>query len=232
MTRLSFPVKLILAAGTGIATFALYETLCPKATFFGRIITHSKRTRPAVSLVFDRAPNDSTRQVASILRRSGTPATFFLEGRRIRANTKAIMPLLGFELGIHGEDYSPLLLKNKTALRHRIIPTLHLANDLQGHRTRFLMPPLGVKGLALLETADELGLVVINPSLSFTLPSCMDQMADEKLHRLLKRIRPGDILLCKLNGASTEDIEAYLPRILTGLHEKGLHIWGLRALLA
>lgn len=231
MTKLSFPVKLLLAAGTGLATFALYETLCPQATLFGRVINHGKRTRAAVGLVFDKAPNENTRQIASILRRSSTPATFFLEGRLTRANTRAVMPLLGFELGIHGENYSPLLLKNRTELRKRLLPTLHLTNDLQGHRTRFLMPPMGFKGIGLLNTADELGLVVINPSISFEIPSAMDSAARHKASVLLRRIRPGDIVLCKTERATPDDIEEYLPDIIDGIKEKGLSIWGLRALL-
>lgn len=231
MTKLSFPTKLLLAAGTGLVTFALYETLCPQATMFGRVINHGKRTRPAVSLVFDRTPNENTRQIASILRRSGTPATFFLEGRLTRANTKAVMPLLGFELGIHGEDYSPLLLKNRTELRKHILPTLHLANDLQGHRTRFLMPPMGFKGVGLLNTADELGLIVINPSISFEIPFTVNT-TDQQKSRLLRRIRPGDILLCRTDKATPNDIEKHLPHIIKGIHEKGLSIWGLQALLS
>jgi peptidoglycan/xylan/chitin deacetylase (PgdA/CDA1 family) len=232
MTKLSFPAKLLLATGTGMAAFALYETLCPQATLFGRVINHGKRTRDAVSLIFDRAPNENTRQLASILRRSGTPATFFLEGRLTRANTRAVIPLLGFELGIHGEDYSPLLLKNRTELRKRILPTLHLANDLQGHRARFLLPPMGFKGIGLLNTADELGLIVINPSISFEMPSTVNADALQKTSSLLRRIRPGDIVLCRADRATPDDIETHLPRIITGIHEKGLSIWGLRALLS
>lgn len=231
MTKLSFPTKLLLAAGTGLAAFALYETLCPQATLFGRVVNHGNRTKNAVSLVFDRAPNENTRQIASILRRSGTPATFFLEGRLTRANTRAIMPLLGFELGIHGEDYSPLLLKNRTELRKRILPTLHLANDLQGHRTRFIMPPMGFKGIGLLNTADELGLIVINPSIAFEMPSSANSAGQQKTFTLLRRIREGDIILCRTDRATPDDIEEYLPRIIKGIHEKGLSIWGLRALL-
>lgn len=232
MTKLSFPVKLLLAAGTGLATFALYETLCPQATLFGRVINHGKRTRAAVSLVFDKAPNENTRQIASILRRSGTPATFFLEGRLTRANTRAVMPLLGFELGIHGEDYSPLLLKNRTELRKRILPTLHLANDLQGHRTRFLMPPMGFKGIGLLNTTDELGLIVINPSISFEIPFTGNSTDHQKTSLFLRRIRPGDIILCRADRATPNDIAEHLPHIINGIHEKGLSIWGLRALLS
>ncbi|MEZ0328818.1 MAG: polysaccharide deacetylase family protein [Dissulfuribacterales bacterium] len=231
MTKLSFPAKLLLATGTGLTAFALYETLCPQATLFGRIVNHGKRNRAAVSLVFDKAPHENTRQIASILRRAGAPATFFLEGRRTRSNTRAVMPLLGFELGIHGEDYSPLLLKNRTELRKRILPTLHLTNDLQGHRTRFLMPPMGFKGIGLLNTADELGLVVINPSVSFKIPSAMDSAARHKVSVLLRRIRPGDIVLCRAEGATPDDIAEYLPGILDGIKEKGLSVWGLRALL-
>lgn len=231
MTKLSFPTKLLIAAGAGLATFALYETLCPQATMFGRIVTHGKRTRNAVSLVFDRAPNENTKQIASILRKWGIPATFFIEGKRTRANTKAILSLLGFELGIHGEDYSPLLLKNRTELRRRIVPTLNLTDDLQGHRTRFIMPPMGIKGIGLLDVADELGLIVINPSHSIEITSAPKQILEQKIRQLLRNIKPGDIILCKTNRATSDEIEVYLPQIIKGIQEMGLKLWGLRAIL-
>lgn len=224
--------RFILAGGAGALAAGAYEIFCPKATLWGRVLTHGSKNVPAISLVFDQSPNPLTEPICKRLHKLEIPATFFIEGKRARSNPRATRFLQSFEIGIHGETYRSLIFQNKIELRHMLKPCLTLAGDIQGRASCFLMPPHGWKNLRLVRIARELGLSVVNPSLKLRWREGV--LYNTPVERILTHVSPGDIILVK-NDPLRSPPEPLFIELLTlliiGLKDKGLSIWGLSPLL-
>jgi peptidoglycan/xylan/chitin deacetylase (PgdA/CDA1 family) len=224
--------RLALVGGTCAFAAAAYEVFSPRATLLGRVPNHGPRSIAAVGLVFDKSPNRATEALCGRLHELGVPATFFIEGRRAERYAKALRSLKFFEIGIHGEAYSPLIFRSEGELRRRLAPSLALASDLQGRRASFLLPPYGWKDLRVVRAARMLGLTAVNPALRLRWREGVAPGA--AAGRALGRVRPGDIML--ISAPENGDASAALPELVTemvlGLKEKGLSPWGLSALLS
>jgi len=217
---------LSLAAGATIAAAASYEVFCPRATLFGRVVTHGPRNRHAVAILFDRSPNPSTEDVCRRLHELGASATFFLEGNRARRHQTASRAMKSFEIGIHGMHYRPLALRSEKTVRKEIQQACLAARELQDRRISFLLPPHGWKDLRLTSVARELGLTVVNPS-------CTIRPGEAVTEGLLDRIRPGHLCLVpwRADLPSSVPVVNALTDLVTGLRARGLAPWGLSALL-
>jgi peptidoglycan/xylan/chitin deacetylase (PgdA/CDA1 family) len=206
----------ILVGGAGALAAGAYEIFCPKATLWGKVLTHGPLTEP----------------ICKRLHELEIPAAFFIEGKRVRNNPRATRSMQSFEIGIHGETYRSLIFQNKIELRHMLKPCLTLASDIQGRASCFLMPPYGWKDLRLVRMARELGLFVVNPSLK--LRWCKGVLFSTSVESILTHAGPGDIILVK-NDPLRSPPEPLFIELLTlliiGLKDKGLRIWGLSPLL-
>jgi peptidoglycan/xylan/chitin deacetylase (PgdA/CDA1 family) len=222
----------ILVGGAGALAAGAYEIFCPKATLWGKVLTHGSKNVSAISLVFDQSPNPLTEPICKRLHELEIPAAFFIEGKRVRNNPRATRSMQSFEIGIHGETYRSLIFQNKIELRHMLKPCLTLASDIQGRASCFLMPPYGWKDLRLVRMARELGLFVVNPSLK--LRWCKGVLFSTSVESILTHAGPGDIILVK-NDPLRSPPEPLFIELLTlliiGLKDKGLRIWGLSPLL-
>ncbi|MEA1867147.1 MAG: polysaccharide deacetylase family protein [Thermodesulfobacteriota bacterium] len=222
----------ILAGGAGALAVSAYEIFCPRATLWGRILTHGSRNVFAISLVFDQSPNPLTEPICKRLHELEIPATFFIEGKRARSNPRAMRSLQSFEIGIQGETYRSLIFQTKIGLRRMLKPCLTLAGDIQGRDACFLMPPHGWKDPRLVRTARDLGLFVVNPSLKLRWREGV--LLNTSVERILSHVGPGDIILVK-NDPLKSPPESLFIELLTllvlGLKNKGLRIWGLSPLL-
>jgi peptidoglycan/xylan/chitin deacetylase (PgdA/CDA1 family) len=229
---------LAIAAGAGAVAGAAYEIFCPRAQFFGRVITHGPRRNRAVGIVFDQSPNQATAAVCRRLHELSAPATFFIEGKRARAFPRLTGPMQAFETGIHGEGYSPLIFKREPDIRRSLRPAQILARELQNKGARYFMPPYGFKDLRLIRVANELGLTVINPAITLKIrPALSGQdpsgLISDAVTRLLYKVRPGDIILIPWDRR--QSMAEFMPEILAelihGLKTIGLSSWGLKALI-
>jgi len=219
--------------GAGVFATGAYEIFCPRATLWGRVLTHGPRTLSAIGLVFDQCPNHLTEGICRRLHELEAPATFFIEGKRARCNPRALRSLQAFEIGIHGEAYRSLIFRKEIDLRHELKPCLTIAGDVQGRDARFLMPPHGWKDLRLVRAARELGLFVVNPSLELRWPKKVPP--SNSVGHLLRRIGPGDIILIENDSLRSPPQSLFielLSMLITGIRDKGLRIWGLSPLLS
>ncbi len=233
MTNKDVLKGLILIGGAGVLATGAYEVFSPKATLWGRVLTHGPRSVSAVGLVFDRCPNSMTEAICRHLHELEAPVTFFIEAKRARRNPRSLRPLRAFEVGVHGEDYSALIFRNRGELRQKLRPCLTIAGDLQGRKARFLMPPHGWKDLRLVKVARELGLSVVNPSLE--LRWSRDVSYSDSVRHLLRRTGPGDIILVENDPIRSPPLSSFiglLTMLITGIRDKGLKIWGLSPLVS
>jgi len=225
----------ILGAGlAGFISFCAYETFCPKASLFGRVITHGERDTNAVSLIFEKAPNEATSQLSALLHELETPAVFFLEGCRAKEYKKELKQLRTFELGVQTEKYKPLILRRRLSLIRLIAPTIYLIEDLQRRRPSFFLPPYGWKDPFLIKTASRLGLITLSP---YIRKRRLNKELDIKTQavNIADRVSSGDIILINSDPksflASTEDLLEFIYYLVKLIRAKGLSFWGLSPLL-
>ncbi len=225
----------ILSAGiAGFFSFYAYETFCPKASLFGRVVTHGERNTNAVSLIFEKAPNEATTQLSALLHELEIPSAFFLEGSRAKEYKKELKYLRTFELGVQAEKYKPLIFRKRLSLIRLIAPTIYLIEDLQRRRPAFFLPPYGWKDPFLVKTASRLGLITLSPyirkrkiNLDVDINTHASQIAD--------KVQSGDIILInsdpKSLGISNDNLLEFIYYLVQFIKAKGLSFWGLSPIL-
>lgn len=227
-----------LATGIGAATGAAYEIFCPRAGFFGKIVTHGSRKNMAVGIVFDQSPNQATAALCRRLHELSAPATFFIETKRVKAFPRVIGSMQAFETGIHGEAYTPLIFKKESDIRRSLRPAQIMAMELQNKGAKYFMPPYGFKDLRLIRVANELGLTVISPTITLKIKPVLPRQdlskaISDAVTKLLLKVRPGDIILIPWDRHQTmaELMPEVLTELVNGLKSIGLSSWGLKALI-
>ncbi len=99
-----------------------------------------------VALTFDDGPDESsTPRFLRLLDELGVRATFFLLGRHVDdPGLVREMAGAGHELGVHGWDHRPVVLRGPRALRDDLLRTRHLIEDLTGCGVAWYRPPFGL----------------------------------------------------------------------------------------
>jgi peptidoglycan/xylan/chitin deacetylase (PgdA/CDA1 family) len=144
-------------AATVLASTGLGAALLPSVVSVGparsaltpTIATHELSgvsDRLHVALTFDDGPDlDSTPRFLDLLDRLDVRATFFVLGRH--AGDKGLlreMTAAGHEMGVHGWDHLPVLLRSPRGLRADNVRTRELVEDATGRRVRWYRPPYGL----------------------------------------------------------------------------------------
>ncbi len=99
-----------------------------------------------VALTFDDGPDRaSTPHFLTLLDALGVRATFFLLGRHVRdAGLVREMTDAGHDLGVHGWDHRPVVLRGPRALRDDLVRTRALLEDHTGRAVAWYRPPYGL----------------------------------------------------------------------------------------
>jgi len=220
--RLSFAAFFATCA-LGIIFFGI-SAASPKSAVFGSFIWRGPRSTGVVALTFDDGPDPTyTPAVLSILARYNAKATFFMLGERVRLYPDLARSVAekGHAVGSHCYHHVSLLLAPPRRIREEIAGAEIAIQQAVGQQPRLLRPPYGFHPPFLVQEARRRGYLLvgwsISPHDSFHLS------AAELAHRVLARVRAGDIILLHDGrGNRAETIKA-LPLILEGLRKKGLH---------
>lgn len=209
---------------------------CHRFGFFLPIISHGHRDSHAVALTFDDGPDPvTTPLLLDLLQRRGTPATFFLTGRRARAFPELVRAILsaGHTLGNHSYHHnSCVVFKGKKALYRDIALTQRILTRL-GVTPKVYRPPVGI-------TYPQLGAVLSRLDLKAVNFSCRavdrgNHQIDFISRRILKKVTAGDIImlhdLSPAGGIPADRWVAEVNTIVTGLTAKGLSICPLAELI-
>ncbi|MCL9762205.1 polysaccharide deacetylase family protein [Frankia sp. AiPa1] len=117
-----------------------------------------------VALTFDDGPDPaSTPRFLEVLAELDVRATFFvLGGMLARAPGLAReMTAAGHELGVHGWDHRPMLLRGPRSTRDQLARTRDLIAEVTGRPPRFVRPPHGILTSGVLLAARELDLTPV-----------------------------------------------------------------------
>jgi peptidoglycan/xylan/chitin deacetylase (PgdA/CDA1 family) len=178
-----------------------------------------------VALTFDDGPTPySTPAILSELERTGTPATFFVEGQYVHH-----WPYLlqrewddGFAIGVHTWDHAWMPGQTVDQMHHQFGDTIAAIRAVIGqHACLWLWrPPYGEYNAQVLHVAESYGLSAINwndAGLDWTLPG-----AATIANNVIQRLRPGVIILLHDGPARRQQTADALPLILAALKARGL----------
>ena len=198
----------------------------PGWSFYFPITAHGPRSRPQVALTFDDGPDPRTLpQLLELLAAEAVPATFFVVGRRAAAHPEAIRAILaaGHELGNHSDTHDVFLATRTQARIRREIEGCQHALEAHGIRPLTYRPPVGITSPPLGKVLRSLGMRCVAFSCR---PVDFGNLRMRNLAgRVLRRVRPGDIVLLHDALPAARSVESWLAevrRILAGLKEKGL----------
>ncbi len=184
----------------------------------------SRGEPPGVYLTFDDGPHPRhTPGFLEVLARYGCRATFFLTGRQAARHPDIVRTIAdaGHRLGSHGYDHSPMIWRREGVIRENLKRSIGAIADITGESPRLFRPPHGWFGRSLRSAAGDLDLKIVLWSLS---PA--DYVANPPTileRRIVRRVRPGDIVLLHDGAKYADNMLKALPHVLDFLSNRGLH---------
>ena len=214
-----------------LACFLLACCLAPFFSgwgFFYPVISHGERAGTTIWLTFDDGPDPrSTPLLLAKLAEHGLPATFFVNGGRVRRHPALIRDMLrrGHAIGNHSHSHEPCIMFRGPARLEREIRLTQRALARAGAAPTLFRPPVGINVPAWAEALHQNGLLAVNFSLR---PRDLGNRRVRGLaRRILRKLRPGDIVL--LHDAwpkndSGEQWLAELEALFAGIKERGFEV--------
>jgi peptidoglycan-N-acetylglucosamine deacetylase len=148
-----------IAAGGTLA----YAALSPQSQLFGRTLI-AGRDPAEVALTYDDGPNDAaTMQLLEVLARHNVRATFFMIGRFVLQRPEIARAVLaaGHLVGNHTMTHPWLAWQSGRIIREELRGCNQALEDALGTPIRYMRPPHGARRPAVLHTARELGLTIV-----------------------------------------------------------------------
>ena len=236
--RRSLAALLLLAAGGCVP-----GVVVPEHDILRNVHVGGLETRPTVALTFDDGPNGRcTEEVLDALAENGAPATFFVLGANVATglNDHALGRMVreGHTIGIHSYDHSVrrqfLHMLIEPDLRRTlaaVAASLRRAGVADPPPVRYYRPPFGFLTAPAARTAAELGMVVVEWTVSER-DWQRGREAGELTDAILVRVRPGDVVVLhdgfgthQRSIASCTDravVPEVIRRLVPALRERGL----------
>lgn len=184
-------------------------------------------TKKFVALTFDDGPRiDTTGRLLDGLLERGASATFFLLGQRIAGNEDLVrrMQTEGHQVGNHTWSHVLLQKMDRAAVTGEIGRTDALLREILGEGDYWVRPPYG-----LLTPEQRTWFTVPLVHWSVDPEDWKLRNADADVRAVLKKVKPGDIILMHDTVPATVDAAV---RIVDALQEQGYTFVTVEELLA
>jgi len=199
----------------------------PGFGFFLPVISRGRTDRAIVALTFDDGPNpDSTPFLLDLLDRHQAVATFFVNGRTARRHPHLIREIVarGHTIGNHSYSHDNFVMFKRPRTLIREIEATQRVLRRCGVVPLLFRPPVGVTSPRLCNAMEATGMVVVNFSRR------AGDMGNRRVHhlaeRILKRLRPGDIIMLHDIPPATETLDEEWRRqveaVMAGIRQSGL----------
>lgn len=192
-----------------------------------RAVTREKK----VALTFDIGwGQEIPPRVLDALKKEGIKATFFLSGPWARSSPDLVKRIAGegHEIASHGYEHVNLSGYGREFIADNLRRTHEILVELSGQHPRYFRPPNGDFNDLVIQTAGELGYVVVIWSLDSL--DWKRLSSEEIVKRVTSRIKQGDIVLFHASDSAPGTPDA-LPGVAKGIREKGLEMVPLSELL-
>jgi peptidoglycan/xylan/chitin deacetylase (PgdA/CDA1 family) len=198
-------------------------------TAYVRLASHRVRQ---VALTFDDGPSEYTPRVLRILRRTHTPATFFVIGRQARAYPRLIAAEArgGFEIGDHTETHPFMAGLPGTEQATQIANAADAIRHAGGPYPRLFRPPYGSFDRSTLAKLRQQGMLMVLWSADtkdYSRPGVA-----KIVYTALSGAQPGAIIIMHDGGGDRRQTVAALPRIIRGMRRRGYRLVTVAQLIA
>jgi peptidoglycan/xylan/chitin deacetylase (PgdA/CDA1 family) len=220
----------------GFLLFCLAAPFFPRFGFFLPVICKGTSGKKAVAITFDDGPDPlTTPLLLKLLLKRQIKATFFVTGEKAATHPKLVKELVrqGHLVGNHSYKHSyRMLFKTSPSIVEDIQAAQNVLNDF-GIRPLAFRPPSGMTSPGLKSALLKTGMYLVNFS-------CRSLDGGNRrivnlAKRILKRIRPDDIVLLHDSRPPDESlIPAWLnevEKLLDGIETKGLEVLPLSELI-
>jgi peptidoglycan/xylan/chitin deacetylase (PgdA/CDA1 family) len=199
----AIPLFLFLLACLGAPFF-------PQVSFFLPVISRGKPDAEGIALTFDDGPFPaSTPVLLDLLAKYQLQATFFVTGEHAAAHPELIAAMLahGHTIGNHSYRHDHLLMLRSCRTLHKDIQATQKVLGTAGIRPLVFRPPVGITSPRLQPVLASLGMQAV--TFSCRTFDGGNRNIRNLAARVLKRLRPGDILLLHENPPQNETTKAY-----------------------
>lgn len=200
----------------------------PECSYYLPVISRGRKGSKAVALTFDDGPDPAvTTRLLDLLARHAATATFFVTGANVERHPDLLRAILsrGHTVGNHSYSHSSfLMLKGSRVLRQEIESTQTLFKQF-GIVPLAFRPPVGITSPRLWRVLLELGMYCVN--FSCRVGDMGNRRIRDLARRLLKKVRPGDIILLHDVAPPRGDVDYLLGEfeaILVGLKARNIPI--------
>jgi len=190
------------------------------------LIKQGSGRRKVIALTFDACwknkPSRYDATIIRILRETHTPATLLLGGRWMEAfpaQTRALALDPLFEIGNHSYSHPHMTRIPEAEARAEIQRTQDVPFGIAGRQGTLFRPPYGEYDQRLVRIAAGLGLRTLLWSIETGDPD-PNTSADEIIREVMRRARPGSIVIQHMNGRGWHSAEA-LPTLIPRLRAQG-----------
>jgi peptidoglycan/xylan/chitin deacetylase (PgdA/CDA1 family) len=201
------------------------------------VLTRLPVRRRLVAITFDacqtRRPAGYDARIVQTLRATHTSATFALCGSWVATHASIARDLASeplFEIANHSYLHPHMTRVGPDRARAEIVRTQEVILRIMGRRARLFRPPYGEYDDRLVRLAASLGLRTLLWDVVTGDPD-PHVSAAAMTREVLRRVRPGSIVIMHVNGRGRHTAEA-LPNILAGLRRRGYGFATVSDLLA
>jgi peptidoglycan/xylan/chitin deacetylase (PgdA/CDA1 family) len=194
----------------------------------GRIVYSFPNHGRIVALTFDDGPDPRyTPRVLDILKKHSIHATFFLCGNKVMAYPELARRIVaeGHAIGNHTETHPHLENEDLSDVRREIDNGEAHILAVTGQKPMYFRPPRGLLNRPIMATVVNRGYRVVEWSLAFD--RSKEKNSRVLRDRVLRLVKPGDILLMHDGSTMTWDERAPTVRELEGI-VSGLQARGYR----
>ena len=215
----------LILLGLPILLFGLWKySKSESSQLFGEIINRADIGKKVVALTFDDGPSAAyTQEILDVLEDNGIKATFFLVGKEIQSNPLEAQRIVaaGHEVGNHSFTHSRMLFKSLDFVKDEIDNTSQLIRKAGYAGEIYFRPPYGKKLFTLPYYLDSKNITSITWDVAPDSVLPLNASPDALAQYAVANTRPGSIILMHVMFKSRRNSMAAVPKIISGLKEKG-----------
>ena len=181
-----------------------------------------KTEQKVVALTFDDGPNPPyTGELLKILAEKEVMATFFLIGQQIEAHPESAKSILsaGHEVGGHAYGWNTLAFKKRKHVEQQLDKMDAAFASIGVTNLVLFRPPKGILSPGQGKMLEDRGLKHI--SADVLAGDWKDSSAEKIRDAVLKKVRPGSIIVLHDGGGDRSATIAAVPMIIDALREQG-----------
>ncbi|HAA57711.1 MAG TPA: polysaccharide deacetylase [Myxococcales bacterium] len=191
---------------------------------FGELVYRLNTSQKVVALTFDDGPHPAyTKPILSLLDKHNVKATFFVTGKSAKTYQEALKSIVrhGHAVGNHSFSHKRMVLKSPAFVRYEISET-DKAIRAAGYKGPIdFRPPYGKKLFVLPWLLYRQKKRTIMWDIEPETYAAVSRSSEKIVEHILKRLRPGSIILLHVMMPSRRASRAALPKLITRIKERG-----------